>query len=418
MPPRNRQLLWNNTAIMRISFTKEHVFCGGKKMKKFCSVFAAFLILTGLLPFCSIYVCCAEEPEISAKAAVLISADTGEIIYERNSSQKLPMASTTKIMTTLLCLESGNLYEEFVVDSNAIKVEGSSMGLQEGDIVTKYALCCGMLLPSGNDAANAAAVRIAGSIEAFAEMMNDKAREMGLSRTFFVTPSGLEGEGHGSSAYDMAILAREALKNETFREICSKPSIQLEFGNPPYKRWLKNTNKLLTRCDGVYGVKTGFTDEAGRCLVSACQRDGMELICVTLNDRNDWEDHSRLYDYGFGRVSSVEVTMPEIFELDLAGSAKDKLTVAPGDLPVMVTSLMQEQRDIGLRVISSPFVYAPVSRGDEVAQLEISFRGREVKRIPLYAQEDAAVKKRSSPKKKKSKNLFKKIISKVGGFFS
>ena len=234
-------------------------------MKKLCSVFAAILIALGILPFRSGEVCCAEEPEISAKAAVLISADTGEIIYEHNSSKKLPMASTTKIMTTLLCLESGGLYEEFVVDSEAIRVEGSSMGLREGDIVTKYALCCGMLLPSGNDAANAAAVRIAGNIEDFAVMMNDRAREMGLSRTFFVTPSGLEGEGHGSSAYDMAILAREALKNEMFREICSQTSIQLEFGNPPYKRWLKNTNKLLTMCDGVYGVKTGFTDEAGRC---------------------------------------------------------------------------------------------------------------------------------------------------------
>ncbi len=387
-------------------------------MKKLCSIVMAFFIMIGILPLRAGIVFCAEEPEISAKAAVLISADTGEIIYERSSSQKLPMASTTKIMTVLLCLESGDLYEEFVVDSDAIRVEGSSMGLREGDIVTKYALCCGMLLPSGNDAANAAAVKIAGSIGAFADMMNDKAREMGLSRTFFVTPSGLEGEGHGSSAYDMAILAREALRNETFREICSQTSIQLEFGNPPYKRWLKNTNKLLTMCDGVYGVKTGFTDEAGRCLVSACERDGMELICVTLNDRNDWEDHSKLYDYGFGKVRKTEVSFPETFEIDLAGSAKDKLIVAPGEAPVTVTSSGYDPGDIGIRVIAPPFVYAPVSEGEEAAQLEISFRGREVTKIPLYAQEDADVKKKASSKKKQSKNWLKKLISKVGGFFS
>jgi len=385
-------------------------------MKKLCSVFAAILIALGILPFRSGEVCCAEEPEISAKAAVLISADTGEIIYEHNSSKKLPMASTTKIMTTLLCLESGGLYEEFVVDSEAIRVEGSSMGLREGDIVTKYALCCGMLLPSGNDAANAAAVRIAGNIEDFAVMMNDRAREMGLSRTFFVTPSGLEGEGHGSSAYDMAILAREALKNEMFREICSQTSIQLEFGNPPYKRWLKNTNKLLTMCDGVYGVKTGFTDEAGRCLVSACTRDGMELICVTLNDRNDWEDHSRLYDYGFSCVRKTEIQLPDEFELDLAGAESDKLTVALRELPVTVTSAGIDPEKISFRVIAPPFVYAPVNCGDEAAQLEISFSGREIRRIPLYAKEDADVKKqKSSPKKK---NWFEKIISKVGRIFS
>lgn len=385
-------------------------------MKKICSVFAAILIALGILPFRSGEVCCAEEPEISAKAVVLISADTGEIIYEHNSSKKLPMASTTKIMTTLLCLESGGLYEEFVVDSEAIRVEGSSMGLREGDIVTKYALCCGMLLPSGNDAANAAAVRIAGNIEDFAVMMNDRAREMGLSRTFFVTPSGLEGEGHGSSAYDMAILAREALKNEMFREICSQTSIQLEFGNPPYKRWLKNTNKLLTMCDGVYGVKTGFTDEAGRCLVSACSRDGMELICVTLNDRNDWEDHSRLYDYGFSCVRKTEIPLPDEFELDLAGADSDKLTVVLKELPVTVTSAGIDTEKISFRVIAPPFVYAPVNCGDEAAQLEISFGGREIRRIPLYAKEDAGVKKhKSSPKKK---NWFEKIISKVGGIFS
>ena len=167
-----------------------------------------------------------EEPEVSAKAAVLISADTGETIYSVNCNEKLPMASTTKIMTTMLCLESGNLYEEFEVDGDAIMVEGSSMGLQKGDIVTKYALCCGMLLPSGNDAANATAVKLAGSLENFAVMMNDRAKELGLSKTWFVTPSGLEGEGHGSSAYDMAILAREALKNDIFREICSSPSTE------------------------------------------------------------------------------------------------------------------------------------------------------------------------------------------------
>jgi len=385
-------------------------------MKKLCSVFAAILIALGILPFHSGVVCCAEEPEISAKAAVLISADTGEIIYERNSSKKLPMASTTKIMTTLLCLESGDLHEEFVVDSEAIKVEGSSMGLREGDIVTKYALCCGMLLPSGNDAANAAAVKIAGSIEAFAGMMNDRARKIGLSRTFFVTPSGLEGEGHGSSAYDMAILAREALKNEMFREICSQTSIQLEFGNPPYKRWLKNTNKLLTMCDGVSDVKTGFTDDDGRCLVSACSLDGMELICVTLIESNDWEDHSRLYDYGFSCVRKTEIQLPDEFELDLAGAESDKLTVALRELPVTVTSAGIDPEKISFRVIAPPFVYAPVNCGDEAAQLEISFSGREIRRIPLYAKEDADVKKqKSSPKKK---NWFEKIISKVGRIFS
>lgn len=357
-----------------------------------------------------------DKPEVSAKAAVLISADTGEIVYSVNCDEKLPMASTTKIMTTMLCLESGNLYEEFEVDSNAIMVEGSSMGLQQGDIVTKYALCCGMLLPSGNDAANATAVKLAGSLENFAIMMNDKAKELGLSRTWFVTPSGLEGVGHGSSAYDMAILAREALKNDIFREICSQSSMKVEFGNPPYTRWLKNTNKLLTMYDGVYGVKTGFTDEAGRCLVSACERDGIDLICVTLNDRNDWNDHIAMYDYGFSTVKNISPDIPENLTVSVAGAESDRLTLTTGDESVEVTVMSANESDFEYQVISSPFVYAPVKSGDEVAELKISYNGREVRRVPLYAENDTPIK--MIEKKSEKKSLFRKITEKLGSVFS
>lgn len=342
----------------------------------------------------------AEKPEISAKAAVVISADTGEIVYSYNCNEKLPMASTTKIMTTLLCLESGGLYEEFTVDSDAIRVEGSSMGLVEGDTVTKYALCCGMLLPSGNDAANATAVKLAGSIEDFAVMMNDRAKKLGLSKTYFVTPSGLEGEGHGSSAFDMAILAREALKNDIFREICSSQSMKVKFGDPPYERWLSNTNKLLSMYDGVYGVKTGFTDEAGRCLVSACERDGKDLICVTLNDRNDWNDHMALYDHSFGEVTLVSPQIPEDITLTAVGGKGGKLSVFPEEKDISFTAVAAKPEDFDYTVISPPFVYAPVRKGEEAAQLRISYGGRTVAQIPLCAAEDYNVYKPSSKKKK------------------
>ena len=387
-------------------------------MKKIIAVVTALLLFRQVhyLPVLDVH--SAEKPDVSAKACVLISADTGEIIYSVDCNQKLPMASTTKIMTTLLCLESGNLDEQFVVDSDAIKVEGSSMGLQEGDIVTKYALCCGMLLPSGNDAANATAVKISGSIEEFAELMNERAEELGLSRTFFVTPSGLEGEGHGSSAYDMAILAREALKIEAFREICSSESIKLEFGNPPFTRWLKNTNKLLSMDDGVYGVKTGFTDEAGRCLVSACERDGMNLICVTLNDGNDWNDHLAIYDYGFENVKRVSAEIPEDMELELVGAENDKIAVTIGDGSVDITTLEGNPDSFDYRIISSPFVYAPVLAGDELAQLEISLNGREVRRVPIYAAEDVPIKVIEENKENDDSNLLKKIVKKLKKIFS
>ena len=356
----------------------------------------------------------AEYPQVSARAAVVISADTGEIVHGVNASEKLPMASTTKIMTTLLCLESGGLYEEFTVDSDAIKVEGSSMGLQEGDTVTKYALCCGMLLPSGNDAANAAAVRIAGSIEAFAEMMNDRARQMGLSRTYFVTPSGLEGEGHGSSAADMALLAREAMRNDVFRSICSQSSMKVKFGSPPYDRWLRNTNKLLGMYDGVYGVKTGFTDEAGRCLVSACEREGKDLICVTLSDSNDWNDHMALYDSSFENVRLAEICLPQDISADIVGGNAERLRIVPEKDTVSVTTLAGSEEDFTFTVMSSPFLYAPVNEGDKVGSLSVSFLGREVERVDLFAAENVSAK----AVKPRSKSLFQKIMDKIGSFFS
>ncbi|MBQ6181941.1 MAG: D-alanyl-D-alanine carboxypeptidase [Ruminococcus sp.] len=381
-------------------------------MNRIYGIIAAVLISVGSLPLTMQNVS-AEQPQVSARAAVLISADTGEIVWENNSGQKLPMASTTKIMTTLLCIESGGLDEQFVVDSEAIKVEGSSMGLQEGDIVTKYALCCGMLLPSGNDAANAAAVRIAGSIEDFAVLMNDRARELGMSKTFFVTPSGLEGEGHGSSAYDMAVLAREALRNDIFRDICSKSRIQLEYGNPPYNRWLKNTNKLLDMYEGTYGVKTGFTDEAGRCLVSACERDGKSLICVTLNDKNDWQDHMALYDQGFSMVKSVSPELPENVELPLAGGKNDSIIAVPGEMSAGITSLASEPDSFDIETVSSPFIYAPVRKGDEVGSLRISFKGREVCQVPLIAAEDAEINRKAPEQKRSIADRFLSVLRRI-----
>lgn len=381
-------------------------------MKRIVPVLSAVLLIAGLhFPVAH----ASDTPEISAKAAVVISADTGEVIYSLNSNEKLPMASTTKIMSALLCIESGNLFDPFVVDSEAIHVEGSSMGLKEGDIVTKYALCCGMLLPSGNDAANAAAYHISGSNEKFAELMNQKAQQLGLKKTYFVTPSGLEGTGHGSSAYDMAILSSVALRNEVFRDICSSESIKLEFGNPPYERWLRNTNKLLSMYSGTYGVKTGFTDEAGRCLVSACERNGSSLICVTLNDRNDWNDHMAMFDYSFSKVHTIKPLLPEEMKLPVAGSSKETINVNAASSDEAITVLDAKAEMLTYTIISPPFIYAPVKTGDEVAQLSIEYEGREIRRIPLYASEDAEY---SSSEEQAKRGPINNIISKLRSVFS
>ena len=298
----------------------------------------------------------AEDVVTNAKGAILYEPESGRVVYSKNMNQRLQMASTTKIMSAILTIESGDLDEPFTVDSEAIKVEGSSMGLIEGDTVTKRALCYGMLLPSGNDAANAAAVATSGSVEAFVSLMNRKAGELGLSSTHFVTPSGLDDftDDHYSTAEDMAKLAAYALKNEIFREICSTKTITLDLGGRSVTLW--NTNRLLNSCEGVYGVKTGFTDKAGRCLITACERDGINLICVTLGDSTDWIDHEELYNYGFSALERVDLGEEE-YKVPLVGG--ESRTVELSGEPVSLILAKGDSERIEKKVFLPRFIYAP-----------------------------------------------------------
>ncbi len=337
-------------------------------MKKILSLFTILTITFSCFGF-SI---AGEAASTSAKAAILIDAENGRVLYEHNAYTKLPMASTTKIMSTLLAVENGNLDEQFKVDDNAIKVEGSSMGLKSGDIVTMRALCYGMMLPSGNDAANATAVRIAGSVEKFVSMMNKRAADLGLESTHFVTPSGLDDytDDHYSTASDMAKLTAYAIKNKVFAEICSTRSAKLKYGNPPYVRWLANTNKLMASCEGVFGVKTGFTDKARRCLVSACRRNGTTLICVTLNDQNDWADHSNLYDFGFSQYKSVTLS-PETnsFKAPLVGAEKNTVT-ASCENEIKLSVYKDDAQKFTQRVVLNKLNYAPVKEGEQIGYIK------------------------------------------------
>lgn len=349
-------------------------------------------------------------PSVSARAFIVMEAASRSVIYEGNSRTELPMASTTKIMSALLCLESGDLDTQFTVDSDAIHVEGSSMGLVEGDIVTKRALCYGMLLPSGNDAAGAAAVRIAGSYAAFADRMNARAAEIGMTQTHFVTPSGLHDEQHYSTAYDMALLTAAALRNEEFREICSQSSAKVCFGNPPYDRWLENSNKLLTSCEGVIGVKTGFTDEAGRCLVSACERNGVTLICITLNDKDDWNDHARLYDAAFSCVTAQTAPLPRSITLPVAGGTAETVPVCAQE-EVTYGAVGTEMPVCRWEVEAAPLLYAPVEKGSIAAELVYYCNGFEISRQPLYTAEAVAY---AEKKESKASVILRKIKAFLG----
>ena len=333
----------------------------------------------------------------AAESCIVIEAVTGEILYEKNAQEERPMASTTKIMTTLLCLESGvengDLDTEFVVDSDAIQVEGSSMGLVEGDVVTKRTLCYGMLLPSGNDAAGAAAVKLAGSYEAFADCMNEKAAQLGMEHTHFVTPSGLHDDAHYSTAYDMAILTATALQNEIFCEICSQFKAKVCFGNPPYDRWLQNSNKLMEMDDSVIGVKTGFTDEAGRCLVSAAQRDDVTLICVTLNDPNDWQDHLALYDICFAEIEPVTLEV-QSWEIPVVGGTASSASIGM-ESGLTIGTTDGRIPDVSYTIQTDPFLYAPVESGVQVGTWTTQLDGRTIAVGGLYTQESVSYREKT-----------------------
>ncbi|MEG1994358.1 MAG: D-alanyl-D-alanine carboxypeptidase family protein [Oscillospiraceae bacterium] len=240
--------------------------------------------------------------DVSAKSAIVMEKETGRILYGKNINDKRAVASTTKIMTALLTLEQENLDEFFRVDDNAINVAGTSAGLRHGDKACLRDLAVGMLLPSGNDAANAAAVKISGSIPEFAKLMNKRAEEIGMKNTKFVTPSGLDDGEPYSTAYDMALLTRTALDNKDFASICSKKSTSVSFGDPPTLRFLYNHNRLLKEYSGCNGVKTGFTKKSGRCLVSSVTAGNKTLICVTLSASDDWNIHKNLYNKYMGET--------------------------------------------------------------------------------------------------------------------
>ena len=334
----------------------------------------------------------AAGPEVSAQSAVVLTADTGTVLFEKDGHTPRPVASTTKIMTALLALEAAQEQGDPLVDitQEMVAVEGSSMGLQAGDSISLTGLAAGMLLASGNDAANAAALYLDGSLESFAARMNQRAAALGMEDTHFVTPSGLDGEdaqglGHLSTAYDMALLARVALEDQAFRQLCSSPSLAVEFAEPVKRVTYTNHNKLLTQYQGCVGVKTGFTKEAGRCLVSASERDGALLIAVTLNAPNDWQDHTALLDYGFSQVEPYQLAGGDV-----------RLTVPVVGSPVEVVSLRGSNGgEVTLplgqgaqveRVVRVPkFLYAPVEAGEQVGEICWYLEGQLLGSAPLTA---------------------------------
>ena len=250
---------------------------------------------------------CLAQGETSAKAACVLEFHTGRVLFESNMHARLPMASTTKVMTALLALEMGKAQDTVICSENAFGVSGTSIYLQLGETLTLEQMLLGLMLSSGNDAAVAIAEHIGGTTEAFVALMNERAKEIGAVNTHFANPHGLPDENHYTTAYDLALITREAMGNEQFRRLVSTAKASIPWQGRSYMRQLSNKNKLLSAYPGATGVKTGFTSKAGRCLAFGAMRDGMELVGVVLGCGDWFDEAARLMDGCFETYSMTRV---------------------------------------------------------------------------------------------------------------
>lgn len=340
-------------------------------MKKITKIFV-FIALCSLTFFCfaqTFFTKTIVRADSSAKAMCVVESSSSRVLYSKNENVKLPMASTTKIVTTLTVLNHcNNLDEEFVVDDRAVGITGTSIYLKHGEKKTVRELLYGMMLPSGNDAATALALHISNDIDSFCKLMKSTAEKCGAYNSNFENPHGLDSSGHFTTAYDLAIITATALDNDVFREIVCTKNYKISGSSEGTFRYLKNKNKLLSSLEGCIGVKTGYTGNAGRCLVSACERNGLRAVCVVLNCGPMFEECHMLLNKSFdeyklmtllpkykiarrvavnnGRQDSVKTFTKRGFDYPLSKDELDRV-VYKYDLPNSLTAPVVKEQEVG-----------------------------------------------------------------------
>ena len=323
---------------------------------------------------------------ISAKSCVLMDAQTGRVLYEKNADQQSLIASTTKIMTALVVCEQCNVLDRMRIPKEAVGIEGSSMYLKEGEVLTIQELLYGLMLHSGNDAAMALAIYCGGTVEGFAQLMNDKAHLLGMDNTHFENPHGLDSPGHYSTARDMALLAANAMDNPIFAKTVSTKSVNLS------GRSLHNHNKLLWQVEGAEGVKTGYTKAAGRILVSSASRQGRRLVAVTINDPNDWQDHKALLEDGFSNyhVQTLVFKEQKLAALEVAGGETAMVDLIAAE---EFSYALADDEQVQLKYNGTGFVYAPVVRGQSAGDMHVCLNGQPVGKVPVVYGQTVELKK-------------------------
>ncbi len=331
----------------------------------------------------------AEGVDVSAKSAVVIEATTGRILYQKNAHEKMPMASTTKIMTAIVAIENGNLNDTVVVGPNASGVEGSSIWLSAGEKMTLSDMLFGLMLASGNDAAVAIAEHVGGSVDAFVDMMNNKAHEIGAYNTHFANPNGLPIDNHYTTAYDLALISAYAMNNDIFREVVKTQYKTLPWEGHEWNRVVKNKNKILWNYEGGNGVKTGFTEAAGRCLSAAAQREDMQLVSVVLSAPDMFNDCMALMDYGFENYdNSLVVKAGELIgDVSVKDGVEDSFPVYTTD-DIYYPLTQEEIEKLNKRVYIDENVVAPVQKGQSVGHIDLWLGEDKLQSVALAAPLD------------------------------
>ena len=324
-------------------------------------------------------------PDINSRAAVVIDRNSNTILYGKNEKTKKKMASTTKIMTATVIIENCNLNDVVEVSKKAGGTGGSRLGLKAGDKITVRDLLYGLMLCSGNDAAVALSEHAGGSIEGFAELMNKKAKELGLENTNFETPHGLDKDNHYTTAYELALLSNYALNNDTFRKIVGTKSYTVTING--YGKTISNTNELLGNLNGVYGIKTGFTNGANRCLVTACKRGNLDIICVVLGaDTKKFrtQDSVKLIEYAFNNFELVNIE--ELINTEFAKWQEENLdsfniekgqnqnvSIKYNQLKYSIIPIKKELvSNINVNIDCNKFLVAPIEQGTTIGRISVN----------------------------------------------
>ena len=351
----------------------------GRKLLPLC---AALLTALLLLPASAR----ADEISTSAKACVVIDQASGRILLEHNAGASLPMASTTKVMTALLAIEQGNLKDPVTAGRNAFGVPGTSIYLAQGETLTLEQMLYGLMLASGNDAAVAIAEHIGGTVEDFCHLMTERAAEIGCTGTVFLTPHGLPCEGHYTTAHDLALIAREAMTHDIFRQIVSTTRAKIPWEGRDYDRVLNNKNRLLTTYEGATGIKTGYTRKAGRCLVFGAERDGMAIIGVVLNCADWFDEAARLMDEAFARWDAITLLTAgeRLRTLPVEGSGGATVDAV---LTADLTGLVPENALPLVEINLPESVSAPVHAGDALGTVRMVCQGEALCEVTLVASQ-------------------------------